>query len=340
MTVASQHMKRLYNRLQTVGYTKKYINSLLPDWWDDELAGTPAGVQQASLILGQRFGVRAETLWTDDVAPALRLPQGIRFKHRQNVDTDDLSIACAVAHSLAKIVLRAFPAKPLPDFYTDAGELRKQLLIGKKWITFKDVLVYCLNLGIPVIYLKHLPDKAKKMDGLAFMQDDRPVIVLTQKRTYGYMLFDLAHELGHISLGHVTAEHSIIDQKIDSEAEDEAESAANRFALELLTGNPGCRIVPNGRNLNGNQLAQAAILFGEKHQIDPMHIALNYAHTQEKVQNQKRWPVANHAVNLIAKETASDQDVLRHALLESLDLNELSEDDYALLQTHIRGNAD
>ncbi|MEE7626381.1 ImmA/IrrE family metallo-endopeptidase [Methylobacter sp. Wu8] len=334
MTVTNPQMKRLYSKLQTVGYNPKYIKSLLPDWWDNEIAETPAGLQQASLILGQTFGVRAETLWTESAEPALKLPQGIRFKHRENIADDDLNVACAVARSLASIVLKAFPAKPQSGFYLDASELRKQLLVGKKWITFEDVLTYCLDDGIPVIHLHHLPKKAKKMEGLAFEQSGRPVIVLTQNHPHGYALFDLAHELGHITLGHVTAEHSIVDQKIDAEADDEDERAANRFALELLTGDPECKIVPTGRNLNGDELATSALHYGEKNKIDPLHIVLNYAYSKN------HWGAANVAINKIAKNALTDQEILRAALLQSLELDDLNEDDYTLLQTHLQGKVD
>jgi hypothetical protein len=328
MTVANPNMKYLYNNLKTVGYNQSYIKSLLPDWWDDEIAETPAGLQQASLILGQIFGVRAESLWAAEAEPTLNLPQGICFKRRENIVTDDLSIACAVARSLARIVLKAFPAKPRPKFYLDASELRKQLLDGKKWITFQDVLTYCLDIGIPVIHLQHLPKKAKKMEGMAFEQNGRPVIVLTQNNSHGYALFDLAHELGHITLGHITPEHSIVDQKIDAEADDEDERAANRFALELLTGDSECKIVPTGHNLNSNELANAAIHYGEKNQIDPLHIVLNYAYSKN------HWAAAKLAIAQIAKNAPTDQEILHTALLESLELDELSEDDYAILQTH------
>jgi len=334
MTVANPQMKRLYSKLKTVGYNPKYINSLMPDWWDDEIAETPAGLQQASLILGQIFGVRAESLWTENAEVALNLPQGIRFKHRENIVADDLNVACAVARSLARIVLKVFPAKTRPDFYSDASELRKQLLIGKKWITFEDVLMHCLDIGIPVIHLQHLPKKAKKMEGLAFEQSGRPVIVLTQNHPHGYALFDLAHELGHITLGHVTSERYIVDQKIDAEADDEDERAANRFAMELLSGDPECKIVPRGRNLNGDELATAAILYGEKNKIDPLHIVLNYGYSQ------KHWGAAHAAINQIAKNAQTDQEILRTALLQSLELDDLNEDDYTLLQTHLKGHAD
>lgn len=333
MATINSNMKDLYSKLKTVGYNPKYIQSLLPDWWDDEIADTPAGLQQASLILGQHFGVRAETLWTESAEPILRLPQGIRFKHRDNVEVDDLGIACALAQSLSRTVLKAFPEKPLPRFYLDAGVLRQQLLAKRNWIDFQCLLQYCFDLGIPIIYLQHLPNRAKKMEGLAFEQNGRPVIVLTRGRPHGYMLFDLAHELGHISLGHVNAERSVVDQKIDSEASEEDERAANRFALELLTGNPECKIVPVGRWLNGCELAAAAMIHAEKNQVDPLHIILNYGHTKNL------WGAANAAIKEIAGNELSDQEILCNALFQSLDFDALSKDEYALLQIHFSGNA-
>lgn len=332
MTIVNSPMKRLYSKLKTVGYNPKYVHSLLPDWWDDKIADTPAGLQQASLILGQYFGVRAETLWTEGAAPDLRLPEGIRFKHRENVKVDDLGIACALAQSLARIVLKAFPEKPLPHFYLDAGELRKKLLAGRNWIDFQSLLQYCFDLGIPVIHLQYLPTRAKKMEGLAFEQNNRPVIVLTRSHPHGYMLFDLAHELGHISLGHVTAENSVVDQEIDSEASEEDERAANRFALELLTGNPECKIVPVGKLLNGCELAAAAMIHAERNHVDPLHIVLNYGHTR------KMWGAAHAAIKEIAENVPSDQQILRNTLLQSLDLDVLSNDEYTLLQIHLAGN--
>lgn len=328
MTITTTNMKHLYSKLKTVGYNPSYIKSLLPDWWDDEIADNPAGLQQASLILGQTFGIRAESLWSEEAEPTLNLPQGICFKRRENIIVDDLNVACAVARSLARVVLKAFPVKAKTDFYLDAGELRKQLLIGKKWLSFSDVLTHCLNIGIPVIHLQHLPRQAKKMEGMAFEQNGQPVIVLTQNNAHGYCLFDLAHELGHITLGHVTSERTIVDQKIDAEADDEDEQAANRFALELLTGDSECSIVPVGRNLNANELAKSAIHYGEKHQVDPLHIILNYGHSK------KHWAVANLAIAQIAKNTAIDQEILRMALLQRLELENLNDDDEALLQTH------
>ena len=91
------------------------------------------------------------------------------------------------------------------------------------------------------------------MAGVSFEPGGGPIIVLTQIRPYGHLLFDLAHELGHVTLGHTQGGAWVIDAEIDADAEDEEEQAANRFALELITGNPDCKIVPRGRHLYPQQ---------------------------------------------------------------------------------------
>lgn len=331
MTVANSPMKHLYQKLRKVGYNPKFIESLLPDWWDDDIAETPAGLQQASAILANKFSIHIESLLLKDAEPVLRLPQGICFKRRNNVEGTELYTACAIARSLANVVTKGFSKRNAPEFYLDARKLRQQLLTNNKWIGIEILLNYCLDIGIPVIYLNHFPNKVKKMEGLAFMQGEYPVIVLTQNRPHGYMLFDLAHELGHITLGHVNAERSIVDKKIDLDSDDEDERAANRFALELLTGDPECKIVPTGRNLNANGLANAALRYGEDHQIDPLHIVLNYCYTKN------HWPVAANAIKNIAAGEVTDQQKITIALQQFIDFDDLSEDNIDLLKAYSIG---
>jgi len=331
MTIKNSPMKHLYNKLKKVGYNPKYIKSLLPDWWDDDIANTPAGFQQASAILANKFSIHLESLLSQDAEPELNLPHGIRFKHRENVDCTELNTACAIARSVAKVVTKGFPKKNIAEFYLDAGKLRQKLLNKNKWISLEILLDYCAEIGIPVIYLKHFPNKIKKMEGLSFLQGGYPIIVLTQNRNAGYLLFDLAHELGHITLGHVNAERSMIDKKIDLDANDKDERAANRFALELLTGDSECKIVPVGHNLCANELANAAQRYGDEHKIDPLHIVLNYGYSTNK------WPVAVNATKIISKDEKSDQQKLITNLQQNINFDELNEDNISFLNAHFIG---
>ena len=331
MTAIQKPMKHLYEKLKTVGYAKKYIHSLLPDWWDDAIAETPAGFQQASLILGRLFSVQPETLWSVDAEPALVTPEGRKFKQRADTQTHELDIACALALSAARLALKTFKPAYQGGIHPDSAELRQNLLAGKPWIGFQDLLSYCLESGIPVIFLNHFPSKARKMAGVSFEHGERPVIVLTQNKPYGYLLFDLAHELGHVTLGHTKNGAWVIDAKIDADAEDDEEQAANRFARELLTGSSDWNIVPAGR-LYAQQLTDVAIRIGTERHIDPLHIALNYGYTLKS-----HWPVAVNAVKLIAKDRPTDQQMLVQALLDALDRDSIPEEDLAALKQLMGG---
>ncbi|QSA98718.1 ImmA/IrrE family metallo-endopeptidase [Methylococcus sp. EFPC2] len=326
MTSTHKPMQRLYQKLANVGYSKPYIHSLLPEWWDDAIADTPAGFQQASLLLSRLFSIQPESLWTEAALPALAVPDGCKFKQRANTQSHELDIACALARSAARLTLKAFKPEFMPGVYPDAAVLRRQLLEGKPWIAFQDLLAYCLHSGIPVIFLDHFPVKAKKMAGVSFEQDGRPVIVLTQRKPHGFLLFDLAHELGHIALGHTQGGAWVIDTEIDADAEDEHEQTANRYARELLTGSSDCNIVPAGR-LYPQQLKTIANRIGAEKKIDPLHVALNYGHNVKT-----HFAVAVSAVKLIAENRPTDQETLIQLLLDFLDLDAMPEDDFAALK--------
>lgn len=325
MAEAQTTMKSLYGKLQSAGYNPKYIRSLLPDWWDEEIASTPAGYQEASLRLGGLFGVQPSSLREINTPVALRVPEGRRFKRQAGHQEQQLDVACALAMSSASLSLRWLPQceirKPLPD----AKVMRELLLADNAYINLQVLLDYVWRLGIPVIFLGYMPSKTKKMAGLAFEHQGVPVIVLTSGKQHGYLVFDLAHELAHIVLGHVSKDKCVVDQEIDDGAEDPDERAANRFALELLTGDPDCKIVPSGRHLYAQELASAAARYGEKHKIDPLHVALNYGYSQQ------HWQVAHGAVKIIAANTSPDQAILRQKLIAELRTNDIDDDDLMTL---------
>lgn len=325
MAIVQKPMQPLLKKLQSSGFNQTFVRSLLPEWWNDSIAGTPSGFQQTTLILGKILAIRPDSLWDEASAPVFALPESRKFKRRSDIAEDSLDVACALAFSAARIVQSGLSIPTSAIIVPDASILRKELLTKSKWIGFAELLDYCFSIGIPVIHLWKFPTKAKKMDGLAFDCQGRPVIVLTKRSTHGYLLFDLAHELGHIALKHLKAGGCIIDQKIDTDAEDEDERAANRFALELLTGNAECKIVPAGRNLTSSELASAAVRHGQSNKIDPTHVALNYGHSHG------HWPVAINAVKQIVGASASDQELIRTKLFECLDHDSMKEDDLDVL---------
>src|SRR5215475_7795904 len=77
------------------------------------------------------------------------------------------------------------------------------------------------------------------MEGMVTIARGRPVIVLTKKTSQcDWMLFILAHELGHVALKHLeeTEGQAIVDDTVeDSDSNDAQEKDANGFATKLLS---------------------------------------------------------------------------------------------------------
>ncbi len=329
MTAQKNPMQPLYDKLSRAGFKKPLVSKLLPEWWNDEVASTPSGYQGAALRLAKLFSLRYTSLM--DAGPAEFSLAGRCFKRQRHIDEKSLDQASALASLSARLTLRAFD-RHFEGQALNAADIRSHLLSrGLPWIDFKALVDYCWELGIPVIFVPSLP--SPKMQGLALKIDGRPAIVLTSGRKHGYLVFDLAHELGHIALGHVSDDDWVIDEKIDAHAKSDGEqidieAEANQFALELLTGNRNTKFTAKVR-LTGEQLAQHSIEYGRTNMIDPMHIALNYAFIQRVM------AVGNSAITdlvrlLGIKET--DQDTCQSTFLRYVDIEGLDDEEGTLRQ--------
>ncbi|MBL3523798.1 ImmA/IrrE family metallo-endopeptidase [Serratia plymuthica] len=324
--MTTKPMSRMYEKVSKVGFNRTFLNKVLPSWWDDSLADTPSGRQYASLHLARVLSLSPESLKDGADAVSFNLGGNHRFKHRVNLGEEDLNVATAVAYSAARIAAENF--KTPFDFLADLswGTIREQLLKQGKWVTLPSLIKFCHSVGIPVVFVKNFPAKVSKMAGLALQVAGRPVIVLTQVKNYGFMLFELAHELGHIAMGHLEENGGVfVDRKIDSQATDRLEQEANRFAFGVISGKEHLRIVPTGRYLTGPKLAQAAIKFAEQNAVDPTHIALNYGYSQN------HWGVAINAVKIICEGEITDQDLVRQLMMDGIDHETINDDDLELL---------
>ncbi len=324
-------MSHLYERVSNAGFNLSYIKKLLPEWWDEKLAETPSGRQYACLHLARMFSITPDSLKDGSEGVCFNFGGNHKYKHRQNVSENDLDIATAIAYTAARIVASNFETPYDPSAVLDPLEIRAKILSSETWVSLDSLVSYCHSIGIPVVYLKSFPKAAKKMAGLALMSHKRPVIVLTQPQKYGYMLFDLAHELGHIARGHLNEENGQchVDAKIENTSTDNIEKEANEFAFQVISGQKSLRIVPTAGLLKASNLARAAQQYGNDHHIDPTHIALNYGFAQNC------WGAAINAVKLLCADKESDQSFVRAMMKSGMDLENINEDDFKVLENLI-----
>jgi hypothetical protein len=319
-----------YKRLRLVdkSLTAAKIKKLQPDWWDDELISSPSAVQQLKISLARFFNFDLRSV-LDDQAKLISKDFNCRYKHSVDKTPEQIKISTSILHGLAETVSmavsREYQELPSPQ------EIRQNILdSGKKWVDLSSLIDLCWSNGIPVLYIPELPTSSK-MDAVAIEVSGRPVIFLTKKAKHeSWLLFHLAHELGHVIAGHLTDGTMLIDEKIDNSDTDEQEHEANNIAFELLIGVGDHKYGGRVRGVNSRQLALAAKTRGLKDNVDPGHIILNWGHTTN------RFPVANGALNFLYPNPNWKALFIQN-LLDNIDDDNVSEDSleylYKLINT-------
>lgn len=306
---------------------------MLPDW-AEEAVSSKAGVLELTGFMIRHFGLEL------DAEGRLRrriLPEA-RFKNTQGTSTDQVEATRAAATAVARLSARAITT-PWTGIEQDAATARHQLLktAPRGWIDFEELLDYAWRSGIPVLYLPELPTGGRKMEGMVTFVGGRPVVVLTKKDDHpDWMLFILAHELGHLANRHLTEVdgQAIVDEAVDKDdsISDMQEREANGYALQLLTAKQsGIQIggtVPDARHL-----ATRAINFGRIHAISPGHVILN-AVSNTRINGHQLFPLGRAALKFLPREIVSGttSDLSRAAARKYLDPDALGYDSAEYLE--------
>ena len=117
--------------------------------------------------------------------------------------------------------------------YQKARNLTWDILIKERICELPiDIVSLCQKMGIAVKYFEPTDNN----DGMCIILNDRPVIYIKESCTNQRKRFTVAHELGHILLGHV-GKYELVNRE-PSFNDNPIEQAANVFASRLLA--PAC----------------------------------------------------------------------------------------------------
>jgi len=266
----SGRMQRLYERLEAFGFPRSYARAVaLPAGWHDSETENPAVYSQALGLLAQNLNLSLRSLQSENAPLEWQDCGSTRFKRNQSLSDNELTIAKCLAVRAAQITCEAMQTPPLPIPNSGAAireAIRNQ---GHPSVGFEALLDYCWDCGIPVLHVSRFPTGAHKPDALAGLFNGRPAIVITKQHKYSaWLLFILAHELGHIAKQHVQADGVLVDENIDQTDSEQTESEANAFAVELLTGQTEIRYSDPG-NLTTAGLVSMARTASVRDGVDP-----------------------------------------------------------------------
>lgn len=294
----------MFKGLRDLGLTKGQVTSLLPSWWSSEMATTEAGLWETALLLGRRLGIDSPALVAGQVRP-IAGTEATRYKHTVRVTPLQLRAATLMATSLARAVVESMPAaeRELPR---SAASIRENILAQPTAVISFDTLVdYCWMHGVPVIPLPNVPRGVKKMDAAAIRVEGRPAIVIAiRNNSKAWLSFLLAHELGHLCLGHVGRNASIVEGSISDSADfdvegetDQQELQANHFAHELMGGYAIDQVIEQWpQSLPAVSLATSALAGARPLRTAPGHLILRHAFQT------RQWPEARSALNFLSDD--------------------------------------
>lgn len=98
------------------------------------------------------------------------------------------------------------------------------------------VLTY--SKGAKIIEVARISQAAHRTDGMTFYMQSTPVVLYDDRKSPQRAKFTVAHEVGHIILGHVKPGYFTVANRDPHPSDAPEEQAANQFASRLLA--PAC----------------------------------------------------------------------------------------------------
>jgi len=287
--------KELKWSLHNLGFSDSAINAAWPAWWTDEAGHSISANTELRFSLARKLGLDPRSLIEDD-EPRFVWRDEAKFKRLTSENDFERSALTSFGASITRALISA--SQPGPSIVgTSAAELREGILSTQPFVRLIDLLGLCWGVGIPVMHLRIFPLSAKRMCAMAMRAESRHSILLGKDSNYpAPIAYYLAHEIGHVALGHLENTLAVVDLQDPLETEegtDDEEKAADRFALELLTGKAELSVATETKRFTASQLAQNLLETARSVRVEPGTLALCFGYST------KDWPKAQAAMSQI-----------------------------------------
>lgn len=322
-------MRDLYKRLAGIGFPAAYVREvILPDWWDDSIASQATGREMAEIAIARVLRTRPSRLANPNDDLSIADDPSLRFKRWEGARRTRLIPSAVVGKRVAELVINCL--RDLPPCRLEgisASQIRSMILDSNQYVGLSSLVDLCWDLGVPVVYVESLPKGAKRVEGIALQIQGHPVVILaSSRRAPAWLVWHLAHEMGHIACGHLTEDGIVVDEAAGPPGENEMsettqEREADAFAKELVYKNTEFTA---RYHLTGAQLAHEAKRIGPKYRVDPCAIVTHYAYKMGA------WGTAQNALNDLGS-TSGGPEIVRDYLRQRVEPDRLTDTDHHFL---------
>jgi len=298
------------------------VKAAWPGWWSDDAAGSTSASLELRFSVARKLGLDPRSLGEEGQPRFVWRDEG-KFKHLSTQNEVERSAIGSFGAAISRALVAG--TKPGPSIENlPAQELRKVILASQQFVRLVDLIGLCWGTGIPVIFLRIFPLAAKRMCAMTVRVGDRFAILLGKESKYpAPIAFYIAHELAHAALGHLRDGLAIVDLEdpLEEAAEtDEEELAADRYALELLTGQPDPIVTTRARRFTAPQLAANLLQTGAAMRIEPGTLALCFGYSTGQ------WAKANAAMKRIYADALPAWAEINRTAHQQLDWSAISDD--------------
>ncbi|HYJ87580.1 MAG TPA: hypothetical protein VEW46_16075 [Pyrinomonadaceae bacterium] len=323
---------QLRKRLKTLGLSDPAINAAWPMWWSDDADASSSARAELRYSIARKLGLDPHSLLEDDNAPRFTWKEEARFKHLSGESDIEKWAITSFGTALGAILVSGTNVSSVV-IGQSAGEIRAAILANQSYVRLVDLLSVCWAIGIPTIHLRVFPWRQKRMAAMSVSVGGRHAILLGKDSFYpAQIAFYLAHELAHISLGHLLNESVIVDLESypnpdpPASRPDPEEVAADEFALELLTGDPQPVILPVAAGGGAQSLARAALGAAAELRIEPGTLAMCFGYSSGD------WATAIASLRYIYSSAKPVWQEVNNIAMRQLSLSSLPDDTLSYLR--------
>jgi len=287
--------RQLRRELREAGIANAAINAVWPEWWSAEANDSLSATTELTFTVARRLGLSPRALF--DGSPQFLWHDSTKFKNLGTTTDREQAILASFGTSVGRCALNATPSSDFPPI-THAQTIRDAILKEARFVDLTELLKFCWQTGIPVIQLRVFPLKQKHMQAMTVKVKGRYAILLGYESAYyARVAYILAHEIGHILLGHLENSDSLldIDDPLRANDLDAEELEAERAAFVLLTGRDNPQVLADTQSYTATRLAGAAITAADQVQIEPGILALCLGHATGK------WPQTFGALKILSR---------------------------------------
>lgn len=326
------NLKDIFSRLVKFGFKKRYIKKyVLPPWWKEEFAKTESGLLQTTAYISRNLTIPIKLIQEKDAPLHFAKLPNTKFKKSIDKKTSELDKSRAISYRVCKIINEG-----KKNTYTfipkNAKKIRERIIKHNSIVTFKSLLVYCWEIGLPVAHISKFPD-GKKPTGMSTIINNEPAITLSRNdQSHSKQLFNLAHEIAHIALGHLENNSILIDtdELMKKNGNEKEEAEANRFAIELLTGKSKNPYI-NYKPIKSIELKQLSESLGKRDNVDPGFIALSIVKDLSETHQKNYWGVGTKALKKIERNKKNALIILFEKLQKNIDPSKITKDSWEFL---------